>query len=60
MTMVNGLRVRVGLAVEVAALVPELEEALLGFVRIVRLGEFHRHVDSIRCGEGMVFAALPE
>ena len=40
MTMVNGLRAGSGSAVEIAALVPECQPALLGFLGVVLLGEF--------------------
>ena len=40
MTMRERLAGRIGPAVEVAALVPELQPALLGFLRVVLLGEF--------------------
>ena len=43
MTMQNGLRLGSGSAVEVAALVPELQPALLGFLGVVLLGKFGRH-----------------
>ena len=43
MTMQNGFACRVRLAVEVMLLFPECQPALLGFLRVVLLGEFGSH-----------------
>ena len=47
------LALRIGPAVCIAALVPELQPFLLGFARIVRFGEFRRHGNPYLCSESL-------